>query len=239
VAQLRGELAQLGRVGILGQLASGLAHELAQPLTAALGNAEAAQIHLRKDSPDVMELRAIVADIHQDTQRAADVIDRMRSLIRGQIVEKQSVNIDEVFRDVFRLLHSEAIARGVVLSSKVDDGAPCALGDRVQISQVLLNLLMNAMDALQSCAAGARRVLVEAQSAPGGELEVAVTDSGPGIPNDQIEEIFSPLFTTKPNSLGLGLALSRTIVDAHGGRMWAENGGVGKGAVLRMILPAA
>jgi signal transduction histidine kinase len=239
VAHLRGELAQLGRVDTLGQLASGIAHELAQPLTATLGNAEAAQKYLRKDDPDLGEIRVIVDDIQRDAGRAADIIERMRMLIRRQAIDKQSVAIDQVLQDVTNLLHSEAIRRGIELSVKVDQAAPRALGDRVQISQVLLNLVINAMDALDSCAHGDKRVLVEAHSAQGGGVEVTVTDSGPGIPGDKMQEIFNPLFTTKPGGLGLGLALSRTIIDAHGGRLWAENRNAGTGAVLRMVLPAA
>ncbi len=121
----------------------------------------------------------------------------------------------------------------------VDQGAPHFLGDRVQISQVLLNLVINAMDALESCAAGERQVHIEAYSAPGGNIEIDVTDSGPGIPRDKFEQIFKPLFTTKSGGLGLGLALSRTIIDAHGGRLWAENRAAGSGAVMRMVLPSA
>lgn len=239
VAQLRGELAQLGRVDTMGQLASGLAHELAQPLTASLGNIEAAQIHLRKTNPDLDELRAIVEDIQQDTRRAGEVLDRMRTLIRRQAVDKQPLAIDEVFRDVTSLLHSEAIARRVELAVNVDPGLPRAMGDRVQIAQVLLNLLVNAMDAMQNLTARRRWVRIEAHPASSGGLEIAVTDSGPGIPHQSLQEIFEPLFTTKPHSLGLGLALSRTIVEAHGGRLWAENRAGQDGAILRLTLPAA
>lgn len=239
LAHMRGELAQVARVDSLGQLASGLAHELAQPLAATLGNTEAAQILLRKEKPDLGEIRSIVDDIHKDAERAADIIDRMRMLIRRQTVDKQSVAIEEVFRDIASLLHSEVIGRRVQLSFKVDPGAPHAFGDRVQISQVLLNLLINAMDALDGCSAGLKQVRVEAFAEPGGSLGITVTDSGPGIPNDKVEQIFTPLFTTKQTSLGLGLALSRTIIDAHGGRLWAENRSDGGGAVMRILLPAA
>lgn len=238
VAQLRGELAQLGRIDTMGQLASGIAHELAQPLTASLGNIEAAQIHLRRANPDLDELRAIVNDVHADTQRAAEVLDRMRALIRRRSLDKYPVAIDDVFRDVTSLLHSEAIARNVELAIKVDETVPKALGDRVQITQVLLNLTVNAMDAMQNFVTGQRQVTMEARPGTSGGLEVTVTDSGPGIPKQRLEEIFRPLFTTKPGSLGLGLALSRTIVEAHSGRLWAENRDSG-GAMLRMTLPAA
>ncbi|HEU5137455.1 MAG TPA: ATP-binding protein [Steroidobacteraceae bacterium] len=239
VAHLRGELAQLGRVDMLGQIASGLAHELAQPLAATLSNTEAAQRFLQKENPDLGEIRSIVDDINKDAGRAADIIDRMRMLIRRQTVDKQSVAIEEVFRDIASLLHSEAIRRQVELSFKADPRVPHVLGDRVQISQVLLNLLINAMEALEACAAGTKQVHVEASAHPGGGIVIAVTDSGPGIPDDKVEQIFKPLFTTKQKSLGLGLALSRTIIEAHGGRLWAENRSDGGGAVMRLLLPAA
>ena len=238
VAQLRGELAQLGRVDTMGQLASGIAHELAQPLTASLGNIEAAQIHLRKPDPDIDELRAIVEDVYADTRRAGEVLDRMRALIRRRPLDKHPVAIDDVFRDVSSLLHSEAIARNVELAINVDANSPKALGDRVQITQVLLNLAVNAMDAMQNLASGRRQVTLQARAATNGGLEIAVSDSGPGIPGQRLEEIFKPLFTTKPGSMGLGLALSRTIVEAHAGRLWAENHAGNGGAVLRMTLPA-
>jgi signal transduction histidine kinase len=239
VAQLRGELAQLGRIDTMGQLASGLAHELAQPLTASLGNIEAAQLHLRRPDPDLAELREILEDVHQDTRRAAEILDRMRSLIRRRALDQQPVSIDDVFRDVTSLLHSEAISRNIELKVRTSKDAPQALGDRVQMTQVLLNLVVNAMDALQISTSGHRQVLLQAEHAPGGGLEVSVADTGPGIPQQRLEEIFKPLFTTKPGSMGLGLALSRTIVEAHGGRLWAENRGPARGAVFRMTLPSA
>ena len=238
LAELHGEMAQIGRVDTVGQLASGLAHELAQPLTASLSNLEAAKLHLRKPNPDLQELRAILDDVFEDTRRAGDVLDRMRAMIRRQALDKQPVSIDTVIRDVTRLLHSESIARHVELAVEVDPNLPPALGDRVQISQVLLNLVGNAMDAMQGITAS-RRVLIEARGASNGGLELCVSDSGPGIAPQRLEEIFNPLFTTKPGSLGLGLALSRTIVEAHGGRLWAENRAGQSGAQLRVTLPAA
>jgi signal transduction histidine kinase len=239
VAQLRGELAQLGRVDTMGQLASGLAHELAQPLTASLSNIEAAKLHLNKPSPDLGELKDIIEDIHHDTNRAAEMLDGMRKLIRRQTVDKLPVSIDEVFRDVITLLHSEVIARKVNLEVRISPGLPRALGDRVQISQVFMNLVVNAMDAMQGTGSTRRELLVEASGAQRGLLEISVTDSGPGIPVKSLQEIFKPLFTTKSGSLGLGLALCQTIVEAHGGRLWAENRATRQGAVMRLTLPAA
>jgi signal transduction histidine kinase len=239
VAQLRGELAQLGRVDTMGQLASGLAHELAQPLTASLGNIEAGQLHLKNDRPDLGELKEIIDAILHDTNRAAEMLDRMRKLIRRQPVDKLPVPVDEVFRDVSSLLHSEVIARRVELAFRVAPNLPRALGDRVQISQVILNLIVNSMDAMQAAEVTRRELLVEAQSPERGILEITVTDTGPGIPPQCLQEIFKPLFTTKPGSLGLGLALCRTIVEAHSGCLCAENRAGQAGAIMRLTLPAA
>jgi signal transduction histidine kinase len=239
LAELHGEMAQIGRVDTVGLLASGLAHELAQPLTASLSNIEAAKLHLRKPDPDLHELRAILEDVYEDTRRAGDVLDRMRAMIRRQALDKQPVAIDAVVRDVTRLLHSESITRQIELTVEVDPNLPPALGDRVQISQVLLNLVVNTMDAMRATTAAPRRVLIEARGASNGGIEICVSDSGPGIASQRLEEIFNPLFTTKPGSLGLGLSLSRTIVEAHGGRVWAENRAGRTGAQLRVTLPAA
>lgn len=239
VAQLRSEIAQLGRVDMMGQLATGLAHELAQPLTASLVNIETAQIHLRKQNPDIRELRAIIDDIHSDWQRTGDVLDRMRKLIQRQAVDKQAVVISDVIRDVTGLLHSEVIARHVELEVNVAPELPPILGDRVQISQVLLNLLVNSMDAMQVVSTRPRRVSIDVQTADKGTLKLTVTDSGPGISPQQLPEVFSPLYTTKPGSLGLGLALSRTIVEAHGGQLWAGNRPGLDGAVMTLTLPTA
>jgi signal transduction histidine kinase len=239
VAQLRSEIAQLCRVDMMGQLATGLAHELAQPLTASLVNIETAQIHLRKENPDVPELRAIVDDIHSDWQRTGEVLDRMRKLIHRQAVEKQAVVIGDVVRDVTGLLHSEVIARNVELEVNVAPDLPPVMGDRVQISQVLLNLLVNSMDAMQGVTARARRVFINAQTVANGNLQLTVTDCGPGISPQKLQEIFTPLYTTKTGSLGLGLALSRTIVEAHGGQLWAENRPGLDGAVMTLMLPTA
>lgn len=239
VAQLRSEIAQLGRVDIMGQLATGLAHEIAQPLTASLANIETAQIHLRKPNPDIQELRAIVDDIHGDWRRTGEVLDRMRKLIQRQAMERQPVAIHDVVRDVTGLLHSEVIARNVELEVNVAPDLPLVMGDRVQISQVLLNLLVNSMDAMQGSKSRARRVVIDAQAAAKGTLKITVTDSGPGISPQKLKEIFTPLYTTKPGSLGLGLALSRTIVEAHGGQLWADNRPGQDGAVMTLTLPTA
>jgi signal transduction histidine kinase len=236
---LRGELVHVGRVTALGQLASALAHELMQPLSAILHNAEAAEVHLNAPCPDLEELRAIVADIRKDDRRAADVIERMRALIKRGSVEIQPLALDEVVRDAISLVRTEAVARDVALECILPPQLPLVSGDRVHISQVLLNLLINGMQAMQACPVGARRMVIEARTTPAGNVEVAVRDSGPGIPDERIEKVFDPFFTTKTAGMGMGLAVSRTIVEAHGGRIWAERSVAGTGATLRFTLRRA
>jgi signal transduction histidine kinase len=239
LAQLRGELAQSQRVNMLGQLASGLAHELAQPLSAIRFNVEAAERRLRDNAPDLAVLREIVADIQKDNTRAAEVIDRLRTLFRRGTVEAQSLALEDVARDVLALLQSDAASRKIVLENHLEAGLPRVLGDRVHVSHVLLNLVANAMDAVESSPEARRNVVIEAHVAANGGLETVVRDFGPGIPDDKLEAIFAPLFTTKQGGLGMGLALSRTIIDAHGGRLWARNGDLGKGAMFCFTLPLA
>ncbi len=236
LAELRREWAQVERVNALGQLASALAHELSQPLSATLMNVGAAQMSLLRSDPNADELRTIMDDVKKDSLRAVEIIDRMRRFIGKRTVLAQTLEVDEVAQDVISLLRHEAASRRVELTCDVPPNLPKARGDRVQIAQVILNLLTNAMDAVQNNSVGARRVMLEARAANADCVEIIVRDSGPGIPADQFEEIFTPLVTTKAAGLGVGLALSRLIVSAHGGRLWAENAETG-GAIFRFTLP--
>jgi C4-dicarboxylate-specific signal transduction histidine kinase len=236
LTDLRHEWAQVERVNSLGQLASALAHELSQPLAAILMNVDAARQQLRNADPDLEELRATLEDTHKDGLRAAAIIDRIRTFIKTRSMAAQSFGLEEVAQDVTSLLRHEATVRRVELKSSLPAGLPAAFGDRVHISQVILNLLINAMDAVQDCSAAERQVSLEVCTGDRDTLRITVRDCGPGIPEERLEEIFNPLVTTKPTGLGVGLALSRMIVDAHGGTLWAENGATG-GAVFHFTLP--
>lgn len=237
--ELRGELARVGRVTALGQLASALAHELSQPLGAILRNAEAAELHLNRAAPDVAELRAIVTDVRNDARRAGDVIDQMRALIKRRTLAMHPLVLKEVVQDVFALLHSDALARHVALDYAIAAELPLVSGDRVHLSQVLLNLVMNSMDAIQASSTDIKRVVIGAQRGAEGKVEVAVTDSGPGVSPGLIHKVFDPFFTTKSAGMGMGLSISRTIVEAHGGRLWAEAGAGGRGLTFRFTLSEA
>jgi two-component system sensor kinase FixL len=237
LAELREQLAQVERVNVLEQLASGLAHELAQPLSAIAFNVGAARRQLKGEKPDLRELRSILDDIGKDEHRAAEVIERMRHLFKQRAIEMQPLRIEQLAEDVVSLVDSEASSKHVVVSVLLQPGLPLVLGDHVHLSQVLLNLLMNSIHAVQSRPPDARRVVIEARTdGEKSEVEIVVRDSGPGIPDTIVDKIFEPFFTTKPEGMGIGLALSRTIIEAHGGRLWADQTTPQKGAIFRFKL---
>jgi PAS domain S-box-containing protein len=236
--ELRANLAHAGRVTLLGQLASALAHELSQPLGAILRNAEAAEIMLQKQSPDLEELRAIVTDILADDQRAGNVIDRLRSLLRRGRVDPQPIRLQSVVSEVFSLVRADAAARHLKLDYSLAPVLPMVRGDRIHLQQVLLNLIINAMDALDGCPPNGPCVQVRARRRDPATVEVRVSDNGPGIPGEFLQRLFEPFFTTKANGMGMGLPVSKTLIEAHGGRLWAENG-PGGGACFCFTLPVA
>jgi len=235
---LRQQIAHAGRVSMMGQLASALAHEINQPLGAILRNAEAAELFMQDKSPDLDEVRAILADIRKDDQRAGDVIDRMRGLLKRQDLDKRLVDVGELVGEVATLVRPDAAARHIRLEFDVADHLPPVFGDTVHLQQVLMNLIVNGMDALNGANGGDRRVSVTAALDEPKTIEIAVSDSGPGVSADQLTRIFDPFFTTKPNGMGMGLPISRTIITAHNGRLWAENRNEG-GASFRFTLPIA
>ena len=238
--ELREQLAQAERVSVLGQLASALAHELIQPLTATAANVGAAQMELESEKPDLLELRAILGDIDRDDHRAVDIIDRMRRFSQRRTIDMQPLAVEDLVQDVISLVRSEATNKRVVVALVMEPGLPRVLGDRVHLSQVLLNLLMNGIHAVESCPLDARDIVIEARADDAkGEVELAVRDSGPGVPDNLADEVFKPFFTTKSNGMGMGLALSRTIIEAHGGRLWTERMTQQDGAVFRFTLKRA
>jgi len=235
---LRREIAHVDRVSMMGQLASSLAHEINQPLGAILRNAEAAELFMQDNSPDLDEIRAILADIREDDQRAGNVIDRMRGLLKRQELDKRLVDVSELVGEVAALVRSDAAARHIKLESAVADDLPPVFGDHVHLQQVLLNLIINGMDAIDEANGRDRRLSVTATLDGAKTIEIAVNDSGRGIPTDKLTHIFDPFFTTKPNGMGMGLPICRTIITAHSGRVWAENKEEG-GASFRLTLPIA
>ena len=236
VRQIRQELAHVDRVTTMGHLSSALAHELNQPLGAILRNAEAAELFLKMDPPDLEEVEAILADIRKDDQRAGQVIDRMRLLLKRRDVESEQLDVAALIETGVALTRSDAATRKVRLETDVIPNLPPVRGDRVQFLQVLLNLIVNGMDALEESSGRARRVTVSAHPDGEGMVEVLVSDTGRGIPDDLIGKIFEPFFTTKPNGLGVGLAISRTVIETHGGHIEATNN-PGGGTTFHVTLP--
>jgi signal transduction histidine kinase len=232
----RAELAHVTRVSTMGQLASALAHELNQPLGAILRNAEAAEIFLKAEKPDLEEIRAIVADIRKDDQRAGNVIERMRDLLKRRHLELKPLNLGELLAETVVLAESDARARQVKINLQVPIHLPSVRGDRVHLQQVMLNLILNGLDAMTGVAKAERQINVRAGVVANGHIEVTVSDCGSGIAADKLVQLFEPFFTTKPDGMGMGLAISHTIIEAHGGKIWGGNNAV-RGAVFKFTLP--
>jgi len=235
--RLRQDIAHVGRVSVMGQISSALAHEINQPLGAILRNAEAAALFMEHESPDLHEISAILEDIRKDDQRASAVIDRIRALLRHEDVAMTTLNVRALLGDVATLLRPDAAARHVGLEFGVPADLPAVRGDQVQIQQVLLNLILNGMDSLEGLHDRPRSVTVTARRDGAGRVEISVSDTGHGIDADDFGRIFEPFFTTKSKGIGMGLSISRGLVEAHGGRLWAENTAIG--ATFRFTLPIA
>jgi two-component system sensor kinase FixL len=231
----RSEVAHLLRVASLGELSSALAHELKQPLSAILSNAQAAQFSLARNTCDLETIRAILRDIVMDNERASEVIDRLRRLLKKSDFDPRPLDANELIQEVLRLLNHDLTARSVRVVGEFGDGLPSIRGDRVQLQQVLINLILNAGDAM-SQSRGARTLTIRSGRIDVDAIEMSVADTGGGIRPGHEEKIFEPYHTTKPQGLGLGLSLSRSIVLAHGGSMWAENRTSG-GATFHFTIP--
>lgn len=236
--QLRQQLAHAGRVSMMGQLASALAHELNQPLGAILRNAEAAELFLQAPQPDMQEVRAIIGDIRKDDQRASQVIDRLRSLLKRQDIEILPLHIPTLLEEVVALCRTDASARGIRLELVANTELPIIRGDRVHLQQVLLNLIINAMDAFHGLQRDDKKVLVTTSQNEPEWVEIRVADNASGLPAKRESAIFEPFFTTKAHGMGMGLPISRTIVEAHGGSISASNAESG-GAVFSIRIPIA
>jgi two-component system sensor kinase FixL len=232
----RAELAHVARVSTMGELAASVAHELNQPLGAILANAEAAELFLQQDPPAHGELRAILADIRQDDERAGEVIRRMRALLRKRELDQQPLEINSVVTDVLHVVSGDAALRKTAISADLAPLLPKILGDRVHLQQVLLNLILNGMDAMAEQPRERRRLSVRTRPGTDGLVELVVTDLGHGIEPDKLPNLFEPFYTTKTNGMGMGLSIARRIIEAHRGRIWAENNGSG-GAAFHVTLP--
>jgi signal transduction histidine kinase len=237
-AQLRNRLLQvvhLNRIATAGALSTSIAHELNQPLGAILNNAEAAEILLEADNPDIGQIKEIVGDIRRDDQRAADIIRHLRGLLQRGAVDTSEFDLNAEVANAISILEPEAAKRGVELRHVQNSSALPVRADPVHVQQVILNLAINGMDAMQGVS-GARVMSIEAATNGHATAEVSVSDNGAGIPADKLGNIFETFYTTKSHGTGLGLSIARTIVETYGGRIWAENRTAG-GASVRFTLP--
>jgi signal transduction histidine kinase len=233
----RRQVAHLSRVAMLGELSGGIAHELNQPLTAILANAQAAQHLVARESAKPGELAEILQDIVAADRRAGDVIRRLHALFKRGETQFERLDINDVAREVLAIVRGEMVMRSIEVATQLGDDLPAVRGDRVELQQVLLNLVMNACEAMSAATpADARRLMVRTRADAGG-VTVSVTDSGPGFVADEYEQLFEPFYTTKPQGLGLGLSISRAIIRAHRGRLWGT-AFPGEGATFNILLPA-
>jgi PAS domain S-box-containing protein len=235
-ARQRTDLAHASRLAIVGELTASIAHEINQPLGAILSNAETAEILLQSKQPHLEEVQHILADIRKDDLRASEVIRRMRELLRKRELEFKLIDLNVVASDVFRFVDGETHRRGVEIEKQFADTLPVVRGDVIHLQQVLLNLILNGMEAMSESSKSNRRLTIRTAYDGKGNIEVAVEDSGPGIPSERLPRLFDSFFTTKTHGMGLGLSIVRSIVEAHGGRIWAENNASG-GACFRFTLP--
>lgn len=236
-SQQRDELAHLSRVSLLGELSGSLAHELNQPLTAILSNAQAALRFLAHAPPNLAEVQESLAHIVESDKRASEVIRRLRAMLRKEQLDHEALAVNDVIHEVVKLMNSDLLVRKMGVSLDLAAGLPVIVGDRVQLQQVLLNLVINACDAMRDASAE-RCVRIRSRMVSGPAIEVSISDMGHGIPSDDLERIFSPFVTSKAEGIGLGLAICRTIIDAHRGKLWASNND-GAGATLHFTLPAS
>jgi signal transduction histidine kinase len=234
--KLRGDVTHVGRVSTMGELAVSLAHELTQPLTAILTNAQVAERMLDSGRAHPVALREIVAEIADDDRRAGEVIRRLRDFVKKNPPRRIPLDLNAVVQDTVSLVHSDVIIRNVGLTLDLAAGLPPVRADRVELQQVLLNLVMNGLDAMRDLEPQQLRVATRLDDA--GQLEISISDRGTGIPEDRLPRIFDAFYTTKHHGLGMGLSIARSLVEAHGGRLWARNNAEG-GATFTLTLPPA
>ena len=234
-ATQRDEIAHLSRVAMLGELSGSLAHELNQPLAAILSNAQAAQRLLARDPPQIQTVTEILADIVSSDRRAGAVIERLRSMLRKEDVKHALLDLNDVAEESLRLMHSDLLDRRVSVDTSFAQNLPPVSGDRVQLQQVMLNLLINGCDAVAGRGREAH-LQVSSRVTERGSVAIAISDNGDGIAPQDVERIFEPFVTSKSHGIGLGLAICRSIIEAHGGRLWASNTAP-RGATMEFELP--
>jgi len=233
--QARADLARVNRVTTMGELTASLAHEVNQPIAGAVASAQACLRWLSGDSPNIENAREAAKRIVRDGTRASDIITRTRLFFTKDTSQRELVDVNEVIREMIVLLSSEATRYAISVRMELVADLPHVMGDCVQLQQVLMNLMMNSIDAMRDVD-GTRELVVGSQRAESGQVIVSVSDSGVGLPPRQADQIFNAFFTTKPHGTGMGLSISRSIIESHGGRLWAADNSP-RGASFRLVLP--
>ena len=218
--EAQGDLARVSRVTTMGELTASLAHEVNQPIAAALTNANTCLRWLTRDRPDVAEAREAASRIVKDATRAAEIISRTRLLFKKGTAQRESVSVNEMVREMIVLLRGEATRHNILIGTELAADLPQVMADRVQLQQVLMNLVLNGIEAMKEVD-GKRELVITSQRAENEEVLVSVSDTGVGLPAEQADQIFKAFFTTKAQGTGMGLSISRSIVESHGGRLWA------------------
>lgn len=235
--RLRNELSYVSKVTTMAELAASMAHELNQPLGAILNNAEAMQAILASDQPDLEEVKAGIADIIQDDNRAREIIDRVWALFRRDKVSKSKIDVAEMLGEIKRMVRSDALIRNISVPVDVKQPISPIFAERVQVQQAIINLILNAFDAVAGIDDGLREVRIEAMAgSEGGDVQILVQDSGKGISPEAIPKIFDAFFTTKPDGMGMGLAIAKSIIEAHGGRISVSRNSE-RGTTFEIVLP--
>jgi C4-dicarboxylate-specific signal transduction histidine kinase len=234
--QAQGDLARISRVTTMGELTASLAHEVNQPIAAALTDSRTCLRWLTHDQPDLGEAREAAARMISDATRASEIISRIRSLFKKESLQRELVDVNEVIRGMIVLLRSEASRHSISMRMELPEGLPQITGDRVQLQQVLMNLMINSIEAMKEVD-GLRELCIKSQRADDGDLLVSVSDTGVGLPPQQVNQIFNSFFTTKPDGTGMGLRISQSIVESHGGRLWSADNPP-RGALFQFTLPS-
>jgi two-component system, LuxR family, sensor kinase FixL len=232
----RAELSHLSRVALMGEMSASIAHELNQPLSGILSNAAAGQRFIDRGDFDLHEIRELLGDIISDGRRASDVVRGIRGMVKKEQLARRSVDLNEVVMDAWRMASTDALLHSCQLETSLDPNLPAIDGDPVQLQQVLLNLAINAFDAMRDTPASKRKVLIATQSNGDGTVRTSVRDYGVGISDEMQDRLFDPFFSTKTEGLGMGLAIVRSIVESHGGTITAENAD-GGGTRFEFVLP--
>ena len=235
--QMQSDFAHMNRVSVMGELAASLSHEITQPITSARNNARAAQNFLKMQPPDLGEVREALACVVGDADRVGDIIDRIREKMKKAPPRKERFDLNAAINEVIVSARSVTNRNGVSVQTRLAEGLFPVEGDRVQLQQVLLNLILNAAEAMSSVEEGARELLISTKEDQTGVV-VAVCDSGPGIDPEHLEQVFDAFYTTKPSGTGMGLSICRSIIDAHGGKLWAE-ANKPRGALFQFTLPGS